>query len=300
MLGKKQAKRSREDAYCEVASSPTSASGAGNATVNLRERPPHKNSLILLEEVDILFEEDRQFWTTLLSLLSQSKRPIVMTCNDESLVPLEAIPLHRILRFQPPSATLAADYLLLVAAAEGHLLSRPAVEALYESKKHDLRASIMELEFWCQMAIGDRKGGLDWMINQHDPDEGGQIIDKQVASRGSYLPGMGWSNHDAVVAHAGEAGLLEEILTTDAWENWGIDIEDWTQDEAVMPRFPHSGSDDEQLSSDEARAQCASLHAFYASLSDADIYSGHALASGCQVRRRTTPLPCRLYSTKPN
>jgi hypothetical protein len=150
------------------------------------------------------------------------------------------------------------------------------------------------------MAIGDRKGGLDWMIDQHDLDDSGHIVDKQVTSRGSYLPGMGWSNHDAIVAHAGESGVLEEILTTDAWENWEIDVEDWTQDEAVMPRFLHGGSDDEKLSSDETRTQCASLHVFYASLSDADIYSGHALASGCQVRRRTAPSPCRLYSSKSN
>ena len=41
-----------------------------------------QNSLILLEDVDIVFEEDEGFISATYQLALNSKRPIVMTCRD--------------------------------------------------------------------------------------------------------------------------------------------------------------------------------------------------------------------------
>ena len=153
-----------------------------------------RQSLILLEEVDVLFEDDRVFWATVLDLILESRRPVIMTCTDETLVPLDEMTLHGIFRMLPCPQYLAIDYLLLVACIEGHLLRRDEVEALYRRKGFDLRASLSELNFFCQMAVGDIKGGLEWMLLEM-PSYGSDDRDHEpmrVVSEGTYCEGIGW------------------------------------------------------------------------------------------------------------
>ncbi|KAK5113738.1 hypothetical protein LTR85_010755 [Meristemomyces frigidus] len=185
------------------------------------KKPPkdQQQSLILLEEVDILFKDDKEFWNTVLKLIATSKRPFIMTCNDEDLVPLQAMTLHAILRFSFPPSDLATDYMLLLAAAEGHLLARDAVSLLYESKGHDLRASITELDLWCQMGVGDPRGGLSWIYQRWPP---GSNVDScgrklRVVSEGTFQSGMGIST---------DGSLDDEEQMLWMWQNFGVDPTD--------------------------------------------------------------------------
>ncbi|KAL6895243.1 hypothetical protein HDV57DRAFT_478911 [Trichoderma longibrachiatum] len=191
--------------------------------------PPksQKQSLILLEEVDVLFEEDKQFWATLTTLIAQSKRPFIMTCNDESLLPIQSLNLHGIFRFSPAPLSTAVDLCLLIAANEGHALERSAVEALYKSRDQDLRATITELSYWCQIGVGDRKGGFDWFYLRwpkgSDLDESGDVV--RVISQGTYQRGMGWFNRDSILAKSGldaEQEAIEQV-----WDFWSLDMGDW-------------------------------------------------------------------------
>ena len=43
-----------------------------------------RQSLILLEEVDILFKEDSNFWPTIINFIKHCKRPVICTCNGDS------------------------------------------------------------------------------------------------------------------------------------------------------------------------------------------------------------------------
>lgn len=178
-----------------------------------------QQSLILLEEVDVLFKEDKEFWTTIFRLLASSKRPFIMTCNDEDLVPLQAMSLHAILRYAPPSADASVDLMLLIAAMEGHLLKREAVASLFASKNHDLRASIAELDFWCQMGVGDPKGGLSWIYQRYPP---GSDVDKhgeklRLISEDTYHEGMGLVQ---------PAASVDEDALLLAWREFGIEPTD--------------------------------------------------------------------------
>ncbi|KAL8940495.1 MAG: hypothetical protein Q9216_002782 [Gyalolechia sp. 2 TL-2023] len=183
-----------------------------------------KQSVILLEEVDVIFEEDKQFWATILELIVQSRRPVIMTCTDERLVPLDDLPLFGILRFRQPPIELATDYLLLLACSEGHLLSRDTVSALYRAKCNDLRASITELQFFCQMAIGDTKGGLDWMLIQPLGEEKQGSVPKRVVSDGTYQRGMGWFDHKSHSPSQGQTVDEEIEIVSAVCNEWGIDL----------------------------------------------------------------------------
>lgn len=57
------------------------------SSVNLtpfRDETKFRQSLILIEEVDILFEEEATFWPAVVSLIAESRRPVIMTCNGQS------------------------------------------------------------------------------------------------------------------------------------------------------------------------------------------------------------------------
>ncbi|KAF2111456.1 hypothetical protein BDV96DRAFT_582182 [Lophiotrema nucula] len=209
----------------ESTTRPTKEAPKSQATLpGAQARQSQKQSLILFEEADVLFEEDQQFWSQVTKLASQSKRPIVITCNDERRIPTYDLPLGAILRLGPPAVDLATDYLLLVAAKEGHILQRKAVSDLYQSKGCDLRASIAELNLWCQMSVGDRKGGLEWIYQRWPP---GKDVDKsgrtlRVASEGTYQSGMGFLSYDVANGQHGVAFDREEELLKEAWREWGL------------------------------------------------------------------------------
>lgn len=246
------------------------------------KKPKHqKQSLILLEEVDILFEEDKQFWTTVLGLISHSKRPIIMTCTDESPLPLESMLLHAIFRLAPPPEQLAVDYLLLIAGNEGHLLSREAVSKLYKSKNCDLRASITELNFWCQMAVGDRKGGLEWMLIRSNAEEchNNQGQPLRVVSDGTYCASMGFSCRD-------QAYDSLETDISDEMQRMSEEMHDWVYEEDLCDLLdPETVS---AASKDISTQQLLDLLKVYDmsfdALSVADVLPSIGLRQGNKVR----------------
>lgn len=269
---------------------------SSKATLKPRGRPPkketavkepiHKNvraqkqSLILLEEVDILFEDDKQFWTTILDLIMRSRRPVVMTCTNECLIHLDNMVLFAILRFSPPPETLATDYLMLVASNEGHLLSRDSVHSLYRSKNKDLRASITELNCFCQMAIGDEKGGLEWLLIRPTSEESAHGAGEKlrVISEGTYPQGIGWLSHNHPRTNADDSFRTDSDLLSEAWNGLGVDL-------AEGDDFVSVHESDENMSGVERHlTMLRKLESAHDALSTADICSPLGI-------RRTDDIP---------
>lgn len=230
-----------------------------------------KQSLILFEEADILFEEDQQFWAQVTKLAAHSKRPIIITCNDERQIPMQDLPLAAVLRLHAPSADLAIDYLLVLAGREGHILERQAVSDLYESKNQDLRASIAELNLWCQMSVGDRKGGLEWMYQRwppgNDVDSEGRLL--RVASEGTYQAGMGWLSHNIFETKTAASFDKEEELLNEVWAGWGISPKDWKTNSVRLPESINDGT----------LKELERMEMFTDTLSAADVYCRVGLPS---------------------
>ncbi|QPC77222.1 hypothetical protein HYE68_007974 [Fusarium pseudograminearum] len=240
-----------------------------------------KQSLILLEEVDILYEEDKQFWATLTGMMAQSKRPFIMTCNDETMVPLRTLNLHGIFRFSPPPIDLAVDLCLLTAANEGHILRRTAVEALYKSRRNDLRAALTELNYWCQIGVGDRKGGSDWFYLRwpkgSDLDENGDVV--RVLSEETYCKGLGWVGRDLISTCPDPIKSEEEALKQ-SWDSWSLDMGDWDNTLNLQ-----SWADGMSHNASEQSKRLEFLEAtdeFYNSMGDADLLSNGTLGINLQ------------------
>ena len=263
----------------------TQTSVSDQASVIPKSQPKQqKQSLILFEEADVLYEEDKQFWSTVATLITQSKRPIIITCQDESLLPMQALSLHAILRFTPPPVDLATDYLLLVAANEGHALQRNAVKALYQSRHLDLRASLTELNFWCQFAVGDIKGGLDWLYPRWplgcDVDAQGNTI--RVVSERTYEAGMGWLSQDFLESHMHYLSIEEQTLH-EAKDGWSMDLGHW-QNSINMRGWANKRQSLSAGKFDD-RACLRIYDEFADAMSVSDLFSGSAFAADDQVRQ---------------
>ncbi|KAI9448198.1 hypothetical protein H4582DRAFT_1899151 [Lactarius indigo] len=88
------------------------------------EADVHPQSVVLIEEADVVFADEAGFWPSVVAFIRECRRPVIITCNDVSLIPLDILPLQTTLNFNAAPASLTLSLLNAICQVEG----RPPVE----------------------------------------------------------------------------------------------------------------------------------------------------------------------------
>ncbi|KAK7205616.1 hypothetical protein BZA70DRAFT_165501 [Myxozyma melibiosi] len=147
-----------------------------------------QQSMLLIEDVDIVFESDKSFWSTLSKFIETSKRPVVLTCTDEQYLPpdlLEANP-GSLIYFDHTNSEVLTDVAWSIALSEGHLLNKLDVRKVLEHTNFDFRRTLVTLQFWCQMAVGDQQKGMSWFLEHSSSDVASESNKRRVISENTF------------------------------------------------------------------------------------------------------------------
>ena len=105
-----------------------------------------QKGLVLVEDSDVLFEQDKTFWTVIQDIMNITRRPIVMTCEDTDNIPKGLLSQCEVVTLEPVDETLARNYLWACALSRGFDLSN---EVLQEHEGQVLRKRLTELQSLC-------------------------------------------------------------------------------------------------------------------------------------------------------
>ncbi|NXL28595.1 ATAD5 protein, partial [Glaucidium brasilianum] len=130
-------------------------------------------SLILFEEVDIIFDEDAGFLSAIKTFMATAKRPVILTTNDPTFS-LMFDGYFEEISFRTPSLINAASYLQVLCLAENLRTDVKDLAALLTTNNCDIRQSVLYLQFWVRSGGGFLK---DKCLAYHDEtNKAGDVI----------------------------------------------------------------------------------------------------------------------------
>ncbi|NXG17871.1 ATAD5 protein, partial [Grallaria varia] len=110
-------------------------------------------SLILFEEVDIIFDEDAGFLSAIKTFMATAKRPVILTTNDPTFS-LMFDGYFEEINFRTPSLVNATSYLQTLCLAENLRTDSKDLAALLTTNNCDLRKSVLCIQFWVRSGGG--------------------------------------------------------------------------------------------------------------------------------------------------
>ncbi|NXP36741.1 ATAD5 protein, partial [Leiothrix lutea] len=110
-------------------------------------------SLILFEEVDIIFDEDAGFLSAIKTFMATAKRPVILTTNDPTFS-LMFDGYFEEINFKTPSLMNSVSYLQALCLAENLRTDVTDLAALLATNNCDIRQSVLCLQFWVRSGGG--------------------------------------------------------------------------------------------------------------------------------------------------
>ncbi|OWK14960.1 ATAD5 [Cervus elaphus hippelaphus] len=145
--------------YFKVSSKPKNNEQIGALPENNKEfgaeEPNRKNatSLILFEEVDVIFEEDAGFLNAVKTFMATTKRPVILTTSDPTFS-LMFDGCFEEINFNTPSLLNVASYLQMICLTENFRTDVKDFVTLLTANTCDIRKSILYLQFWIRSGGG--------------------------------------------------------------------------------------------------------------------------------------------------
>lgn len=127
-------------------------------STNMRQKPESKDQqskrkmcVLLIEDINIVFEQDDGFIFSLTQLINTSKRPVILTTTDyNSSYVQKFLNEHEYISFSPLSSSLLATWLQILCLVEGIFVDKADIGSLLNSNNGDIRKTILQLQFWVQ------------------------------------------------------------------------------------------------------------------------------------------------------
>ncbi|KAK7167572.1 hypothetical protein R3I94_001841 [Phoxinus phoxinus] len=104
-------------------------------------------SLILFEEVDIIFDDDTGFLAAIKTFMTTTKRPVILTTSDLNFGATFDGYFEEI-HFKSPSVADVSSYLQLLCLVENMRTDTKDVSCLLDWNSCDIRQSLLHLQFW--------------------------------------------------------------------------------------------------------------------------------------------------------
>ncbi|XP_057698492.1 ATPase family AAA domain-containing protein 5b isoform X2 [Corythoichthys intestinalis] len=155
-------------------------------------------SLILFEEVDVIFEDDVGFLAAIKTFMTTTKRPVVLTTNDPTFRERFGGNLEEVI-FKKPSVVNLCSYLQLLCLAEGVKMDTEDVRSLVTLTAGDVRRCLLQLQLWVKSGEGATIDGQDAKLPQCSEGCTKRMLGLHPLSRNgllTFLKNSSWTEAD--------------------------------------------------------------------------------------------------------